>query len=300
VADAVAREAALEAAIARADLLLTLRHGYLGASLLQRKLEILAESEKQTQDDLAKAQKKAGAGFTSRTDVREFELRLLALQEERVGLEDERDQSLAALAILAGLPRAELARMQEAWPEKAGIVSQASLEERLIMTRAGSERGAAQAQGRWPFPAFDVGLGLIQGGDRGGFLQQQDYRASAGLSLSLWDAGEASAARAALEMSAQSFDVLVDAAKLARETRADLARRRLERWLALRPQLELRVEAALQFRHSVIQEYLKGVRDGRDLEEATKASQEARNSLEEGRMTAWAAWSELQRLAAVE
>lgn len=298
--EAEAKAAFLEASLSRAEVLLSLRQRYLETFLLKKKLSNLADAKREVKEDLAKAEKKAGAGFTSRTDVREFELRLLALSKEEALLEDSLDASRTLLAIMGGLPSAELSEIEMGWPDTTPTALGEGLEERIQVAKAESSRASASAQGTWPRPELGVGLAMIQGGPAGSFLQQQDYRAAAGLTVSLWDGGEGASARGALLKTAESLDLLAVSARDQRSASEALARRRMERWLALRVDMEKRAEKARQFREGVIQEYLRGVRDGRDLEEATKTTLEARNDLEETRVAAWSAWSEMQRLAAVE
>lgn len=299
-ADAEASAAALEARVSQADILLGLREAFLDAQLSTKRLEINAEAVAQAQEDRAKAEKKAGAGLTSRTDVDEFDLRLLALQQERASLEDDYDAQLAALASLAGVTGAKLGSGPDAWPEQAPLPDRPGLEEKLEAAHAQAETLRADAEGRWPWPALGVGLGMVQGGENGGFLEQQDYRAGAALTLSLWDGGEGRSARQALESSAKAFEALGQAVRAQRQAEAELAVKRIGRWLALRESLEKRVASAEAFRKAVAKEYLRGVRDGRDLEETTKTYQEARTDLESARAATWRAWSAVQRLAAGE
>lgn len=298
--DSGARLAALKGLAAREDTLLELRNTFLRASLAHRKTAILEESVIQSQEDLAKARRKAAAGFTSQLDVREFELRLISLKTEKARLEDEMEQSLAVLARLAGLSGAELSDSHRSWPDEVQAPSAPGLTERMLGLEAEIIRWDSRALGSWPRPGLDLGFRLNQGGAAGAFSDQRDARAFAALSLPLWDAGEASAARKSLAKSEEALQALIGAEKTARETSLTLARKKLARWLAMRELLKDGIDAALRLREGVLQEYLKGVRDGRDLEEATKAVHEAKVEMEEARVAAWSAWSSTQRLVAGE
>ncbi len=246
-ADAHAMVATHEAALAKAGALRSLRRAYLGVLLSSAKLKALAEAQSQTRENQAKAEKKALAGLTSRTDVREFELRALTLEREWALLEDALDTEKSALAVLGGIAVVNEIQPLEGWPA-AGLTSEGQgLEQKLQEARVEAALLQADAQGCWPWPSLGLELGLLQGGIQGG-LQQSEAHALAGLSVSLWDRGMGATERQSLLKEAEALQVLARAAVTLQKSAQAQARRRLDRWTVLRKSLEDRAELALQRR----------------------------------------------------
>ena len=295
--EAEAKAAAYDGAMGYAQRLSDARRAWIEAWSESRRLEILSQVVEKSKENRQRAEKKANAGLTSQTDVMEFELRLQELDLEIARSQERKDAALSQLAALLALNSSDmdLGAGLNSWPEAQIAREGAGLEELALSSESQARLSDAGAQGSWPFPSLDAGLRGLIGGPDTSLAGAQGYEGRLGLSLSLWESGQASAERNSFNLQSKALDALARGAKREREVRVGFLLRRMDRWNGISKGLGERLNLAEKFRDKVSQEYARGVKDGRDLEGATQAVLEASSALVEAQSAAWEAWSDLEK-----
>lgn len=280
----------------KANRLLAARRAWLEAWQQKGLADLLAASTELTRANRERAARKARSGLTTQSDVMEFDLRLLALEQQTAETGEAERQAEADMAALLGVPGATVisATSLPDWPPAQEAPVAVGLLELSLSGEGRSVGLERRSLGGWPYP--EVGLGLIagQGGRWQAFPAEQQAEAGVGLTLSLWDGGAASAEGRALDRQAESFRQAAEAARASRAAELDLTAYRLRLWQERSVRLGERVRLATEFRTSVSEEYLRGVKDSRDLEDATREVFEAGAAQQDVRVRAWAAWADWQ------
>lgn len=297
--DLEAESKKLEASQNEADLLLLARSSWLEAWASMEKIKFLKQALEQARNDMERARKKANAGLTTQTDVQEFKLFIASLSLELVKEQNGQDEAMAGLAGLLSIPASQikLGDGPKGKPEAPvtdlpeGLVSQST---HLRALENLSERDGI---GVWPWPSLDIVAQGIRGGPVPAVPDLQGYF-GAQLSFSIWDQGQAYAERRALKSQSESLFKLSEGLKSEWSAEVESVKSQLARWVEKLPELDSRVTLADDFLRLVSQEYSRGVKDGRDLEGATREQLEAGSVRVETLAKVWETQARLEALTA--
>lgn len=295
--DQEAQSKKLEAVQNESDLLLLVRSSWLEAWASGEKIKFLRQAIEQAQGGMERAKKKANAGLTTQTDVQEFKLFISSLSLELVKVQNEQEEAMAGLSGLLNIPGSQIKLGDgpkgklEAPPLdlSEGLVSQ------LTHLRALQNLSERDGIGVWPWPSFDIVAQGIKGGPVPAIPDFQSYF-GAQLTFSIWDQGQAYAERKALENHSESLFKLSEGLKSEWAAEVQSVKSQLARWVEKLPELDNRAALAGEFLRSVSQEYSRGVKDGRDLEGATREQLEAGSAQVETFAKAWETQARLEAL----
>ncbi len=291
-----------QAAQARADRLLAARRAWLEGWLQQGATELLTATIALTRADRERANRKAERGLTTTTDVTEFDLRVLALEHQAAETGERLRSATAELAALLGLSgdNVTLGQPPVDHPPVPEAPASVGLTELSLSGTGRSLASESRSVGAWPYPEIGVSGTAGQGGDWRGFPAEQVVSGRLGLTLSLWDGGSARVERRALAEQAEALNHSAAGAAAGRQAHLGLIAYQLQLWQERLPKLDERVNLAETFRKNVSEEYLRGVKDSRDLEDATGQVFEAGRTRLEVRIRSWNAWATWQALNARE
>lgn len=301
-AEEASREAGSEAARAQAEatkarLLLDSREAWLEAWDLHGRSLAIKRALERAQSDIKAARQKAGAGLTTLSEVEEQELRASQLDHHAHLDEQARDIALARLAGILGLETASLpAEADLGWPQPSERRGYKGPEELLAVSRLKALSAEYRRLPAWPRPSLDADASW---GREARKLPLEDSRLSGGLRLNaeLWDGGNRSAEGKMHQLEISAMGLEVEAARLL-ETSLHLAfESDVRRWLEHKPHLEERMALSAKIRQKVIEEYRRGVRDGRDLSGSSMDLLEVEEEWAEDRAIAWKSWARAEALS---
>lgn len=295
--DLQAESKKLEATQNQADLLLEARTRWLEAWASTEKIKFLEQAIDQAQSGRERAKKKANAGLTTQTDVLEFKLFIESLALELAKEKNNLDEAMAGLAGLLNIPRNQI-QLGEG-PKGMPQVPESDATEGLVsqFTHLSAMENLAERDsfGVWPWPSLDLVAQGIRGGPVPAVPDLQSYF-GAQLSFSVWDQGQAYSERKVLQNQSDSLAKLSEGLKSEWTAEVESVRSQLARWLEKLPELDNRAAMADDFLKLVSQEYSRGVKDGRDLEGATREQLEAESDRAEAFSKTWETRARLEAL----
>lgn len=297
--DLEAESKKLEASQNEADLILLARSSWLDAWASTEKIKFLEQALEGARNGLERAKKKANAGLTTQTDVQEFKLFIASLSLELVKEQNGQDEAMAGLAGLLNIPVSQitLGDGPKGKPEVQKLMAQEGLVSQLTYLKAKENLSERDGIGVWPWPSLDLAAQVAEA-KNGTVHAIPDVHSYFGaqLSISIWDQGEAYAQRKVLEHQSESLFKLSEGLKSEWSAEVQSVQSQLARWVEKLPELDSRVTLADDFLRLVSQEYSRGVKDGRDLEGATREQLEAGSVRVETLAKAWETQARLEAL----
>jgi len=297
--DLLAQAKRLEAIQTKADVLFLARSAWLEVWVAREKGELLASLKEQTERNIQRGKKKERAGLTSQSDLHKFELFLMEINREIAETQNSQEEGAALLAGMLGIStnNLELGDGFTSWPgiEKADDAK--GLPALFIRLKSDSLLSDGKSLGAWPFPSLDLQAQWVRGGPIPALRDNETF-VGLELSASLWDQGQAESESNALREEAKALSKEADGLAVQWVSQIRLAHSQILRWNGQNQEAETRIGLAERFQQKVSEEYILGVKDSVDLQEATKELFQAKLIQVETQAKAWESWSRLKSLLA--